>query len=166
MEFKDLYLKRRTCRSYKPIEVEEDKLTYILDAGMHAPVSRGSYKDYLLYSLKGEKFERIISIIKNIREMDVSYNSKNVILLFSKNNSEVLANQDAGSIIENMCLAASDLDLGSTFSYSVARLIASSKECLEILNVPTDYKILSGMFVGYIDCPNMTNVDHVIKVIK
>ena len=166
MEFKDLYLKRRTCRSYKPTEVEEDKLTYILDAGMHAPVSRGSYKDYLLYSLKGEKFERIISIIKNVRGMDVSYNSKNVILLFSKNNSEVLANQDAGSIIENMCLAASDLDLGSTFSYSVARLIASSKECLEILNVPTDYKILSGMFVGYIDCPNMTNVDHVIKVIK
>ena len=166
MEFKDLYLKRRTCRSYKPIEVEEDKLTYILDAGMHAPVSRGSYKDYLLYSLKGEKYERIISIIKNVRGMDVSYNSKNVILLFSKNNSEVLANQDAGSIIENMCLAASDLDLGSTFSYSVARLIASSKECLEILNVPTDYKILSGMFVGYIDCPNMTNVDHVIKVIK
>ena len=166
MEFKDLYLKRRTCRSYKPIEVEEDKLTYILDAGMHAPVSRGSYKDYLLYSLKGEKFERIISIIKNVRGMDVSYNSKNVNLLFSKNNSEVLANQDAGSIIENMCLAASDLDLGSTFSYSVARLIASSKECLEILNVPTDYKILSGMFVGYIDCPNMTNVDHVIKVIK
>ena len=166
MEFKDLYLKRRTCRSYKPIEVEEYKLTYILDAGMHAPVSRGSYKDYLLYSLKGEKFERIISIIKNVRGMDVSYNSKNVILLFSKNNSEVLANQDAGSIIENMCLAASDLDLGSTFSYSVARLIASSKECLEILNVPTDYKILSGMFVGYIDCPNMTNVDHVIKVIK
>ena len=166
MEFKDLYLKRRTCRSYKPIEVEEDKLTYILDAGMHAPVSRGSYKDYLLYSLKGEKFERIISLIKNVRGMDVSYNSKNVILLFSKNNSEVLANQDAGSIIENMCLAASDLDLGSTFSYSVARLIASSKECLEILNVPTDYKILSGMFVGYIDCPNMTNVDHVIKVIK
>ena len=166
MEFKDLYLKRRTCRSYEPIEVEEDKLTYILDAGMHAPVSRGSYKDYLLYSLKGEKFERIISIIKNVRGMDVSYNSKNVILLFSKNNSEVLANQDAGSIIENMCLAASDLDLGSTFSYSVARLIASSKECLEILNVPTDYKILSGMFVGYIDCPNMTNVDHVIKVIK
>ena len=166
MEFKDLYLKRRTCRSYKPIEVEEDKLTFILDAGMHAPVSRGSYKDYLLYSLKGEKFERIISIIKNVRGIDVSYNSKNVILLFSKNNSEVLANQDAGSIIENMCLAASDLDLGSTFSYSVARLIASSKECLEILNVPTDYKILSGMFVGYIDCPNMTNVDHVIKVIK
>lgn len=166
MEFKDLYLKRRTCRSYKPIEVEEDKLTFILDAGMHAPVSRGSYKDYLLYSLKGEKFERIISIIKNVRGMDISYNSKNVILLFSKNNSEVLANQDAGSIIENMCLAASDLDLGSTFSYSVARLIASSKECLEILNVPTDYKILSGMFVGYIDCPNMTNVDHVIKVIK
>ena len=166
MVFKDLYLKRRTCRSYKPIEVEEDKLTYILDAGMHAPVSRGSYKDYLLYSLKGEKFERIISIIKNVRGMDVSYNSKNVILLFSKNNSEVLANQDAGSIIENMCLAASDLDLGSTFSYSVARLIASSKECLEILNVPTEYKILSGMFVGYIDCPNMTNVDHVIKVIK
>ena len=166
MEFKDLYLKRRTCRSYKPIEVEEDKLTYILDAGMHAPVSRGSYKDYLLYSLKGEKFERIISIIKNVRGMDVSYKSKNVILLFSKNNSEVLANQDAGSIIENMCLAASDLDLGSTFSYSVARLIAASKECLEILNVPTEYKILSGMFVGYIDCPNMTNVDHVIKVIK
>ena len=166
MEFKDLYLKRRTCRSYKPIEVEEDKLAYILDAGMHAPVSRGSYKDYLLYSLKGEKFERIISIIKNVRGMDVSYNSKNVILLFSKNNSEVLAIQDAGSIIENMCLAASDLDLGSTFSYSVARLIASSKECLEILNVPTEYKILSGMFVGYIDCPNMTNVDHVIKVIK
>ena len=166
MEFKDLYLKRRTCRSYKPIEVEEDKLTYILDAGMHAPVSRCSYNDYLLYSLKGEKFERIISIIKNVRGIDVSYNSKNVILLFSKNNSEVLANQDAGSIIENMCLAASDLDLGSTFSYSVARLIASSKECLEILNVPTDYKILSGMFVGYIDCPNMTNVDHVIKVIK
>lgn len=28
MEFKDLYLKRRTCRSYKPIEVEENKLTY------------------------------------------------------------------------------------------------------------------------------------------
>ena len=166
MEFKDLYLKRRTCRSYEPIELEEDKLTYILDAGMHAPVSRGSYNDYLLYSLKGEKFERIISIIKNVRGMDVSYNSKNVILLFSKNNSEVLANQDAGSIIENMCLAASDLDLGSTFSYSVARLIASSKECLEILNVPTEYKILSGMFVGYIDCPNMTNVDHVIKVIK
>ena len=166
MEFKDLYLKRRTCRSYKPIEVEEDKLTYILDAGMHAPVSRCSYNDYLLYSLKGEKFERIISIIKNVRGMDVSYNSKNVILLFSKNNSEVLANQVAGSIIENMCLAASDLDLGSTFSYSVARLIASSKECLEILNVPTEYKILSGMFVGYIDCPNMTNVDHVIKVIK
>ena len=166
MEFKDLYLKRRTCRSYKPIELEEDKLTYILDAGMHAPVSRGSYNDYLLYSLKGEKFERIISIIKNVRGMDVSYNSKNVILLFSKNNSEVLANQDAGSIIENMCLAASDLDLGSTFSYSVARLIAASKECLEILNVPTDYKILSGMFVGYIDCQAMTNVDHVIKVIK
>ena len=24
MEFKDLYLKRRTCRSYEPIEVEEE----------------------------------------------------------------------------------------------------------------------------------------------
>lgn len=166
MEFKDLYLKRRTCRSYKPVAIEDDKLSYILDAGMHAPVSRGSYNDYLFYSLKGEKFEKIIFLIKETRGMDVSYNAKNVILLFSKNNNEVLANLDAGSIIENMCLAATDLSLGSTFSYSVARLILASKECLDILNVPNEYKLLSGIFIGYIDKENNSEVIHSIKVIE
>ena len=166
MEFKDLYLKRRTCRSYVSKNVEEEKINYILDAGMHAPVSRCAYKDYILYSLKGEKFEKVISIIKETRGMDISYGSKNVILVYSRNNSVELANQDAGSIIENMCLAASDLSLGSTFSYSVARLIQASIECQEILNVPSEFKVLSGVFVGYIDIPNMTVVDHSIKVIE
>ena len=88
MEFKDLYLKRRTCRSYKPIEVEEDKLTYILDAGMHAPVSRGSYKDYLLYSLKGEKFELNESSIYT--SLMPSNSNKLNKYLVSKSNEDIL----------------------------------------------------------------------------
>ncbi len=166
MEFKELYLKRRTCRHYKDQEVKKEDLDLIMDAGMHAPVAMGAYDQVMFYNLKGEKLTHVLDVIKQVRGIDPSYGAKNLILVLHKEKHIALVNQDTGSIIENMCLMATDLGLGSVFSYSIGRLILETGDLFRYLEIPTDYSVLAGFFVGYRSEEETKVVKHEIKVIE
>ena len=166
MEFKELYLKRRTCRHYKDQEVDQKDLDLIMDAGMHAPVAKGAYDKIAFYNLKSEKLNHILEVIKKERGVDPSYGAKNLILVLHKEKHIALVNQDTGSIIENMCLMATDLGLGSVFSYSVGQLILVTGDLFKYLEIPAEYDILAGIFVGYRAAEETKVVKHEIKIIQ
>lgn len=166
MDFKELYLKRRSCRFYNDEEVSEADLKLILDAGMHAPVARGAYGDLVLYSLKGEKLKYVIDKIKEKRGIDPSYGAKNLVLVLHKGKKTDLVNQDAGCVIENMCLMATDLGLGNVFSYSVGQLIILDEDIVKFLGIEPEYTVTAGVFLGHRSSDEVKVVEHKIKVIE
>jgi len=166
MDFKELYLKRRSCRFYSNEEVNEADLKLILDAGMHAPVARGAYGDLLLYSLKGEKLKFVIDKIKEKRGIDPSYGAANLVLVLHKGKKIELVNQDTGCIIENMCLMATELGLGNVFSYSVGQLIILDEEIVKYLGIKPEYTVTAGVFLGHRSSEEVKVVEHKIEVIE
>lgn len=162
MELDEVIIARRSCRYYLPNEVEEDKINLILKAGMFAPVACRRYENILLYVLKGEKLK---SLVKAHSFSSKIYGAPLVIMVLHKENNVELRNEDAGAIIQNMCLKATDLGLGSVFNYSIAQEIKNNPQTIDYLKILNKYDVVAGVAIGYKSSEKTKNIKHEIKVI-
>ena len=60
---------------------------------------------------------------------------------------------NAGCVIENMCLAAADLGLGSCYIWGALKKLRNRPEVVAKLNLPEGYEILSAFVCGYPKTP-------------
>lgn len=162
MELYEAIIARRSCRFYLSTEVEEDKIDLILRAGMFAPVACGRYENILLYVLKGEKLK---SLAKTHSFSNKIYKAPLVIMVLHKEKNSELRNEDAGAIIDNMCLKATDLGLGSVFNYSIAQEIKNNPQIMDYLKIPHQYDVVAGIAIGYKLNNKVKKVKHEIKII-
>lgn len=165
MEFNELYKERRSNRFYLDKEVKETDISLLLDAGMHAPVARGRYEDIKLYCLKGERIKDLMNEIKKVSGIDPSFKAPLLILVVHRGKNIDLINQDCGCILENICLEAANLGLGSVYSYTVARLIKSSDYLKEYLKIDGNSQVLAGAFIGYKSSDVVSDAVHKIEVV-
>jgi len=84
--------------------------------------------------------------------MHPSYGAPTLILVSGKTRpegSDELQYSNAGCIMQNMALEATELGLGSVYLKGMISAIEKNKEICEELNLPKDYIPIAALAVGY-----------------
>lgn len=141
--------KRRSIRTYKDISISKEIIEDILNCGMLAPSAKNRQPWYFIV-VSGEIKDKIISIMcdevtKESIKYDNGYNNSVVstanvikeapilILIFKEkdNNWIISDNLSIGACVENMCLRATELGLGTLW---IRDIVYTSEQIASYLN--------------------------------
>ena len=148
---------RKSTRSYQPKQIPEDVLQTILKAGCAAPVAMAKYdslhitvvqKQELLDSinaLTADAMEKAFGMRKN-----TDFGAKTLIFVSStpvhRMGFEYI---NAGIVMENMVLAATDLGIDSVILGGAPAAVAQDADLVKALGIPDGFSPLLGVFLGY-----------------
>ena len=159
----NLFEKRRSNRflSNKPLKEEEKQS--ILRAGELAPIALGKYGDIILNIFEGEELEKLKKVYKETLNRDIYYDGSFFVLVTQKDAPIQLSNQNAGAIIENMLLEATELNIGSVFIFQPVRGALEYPNLMKALKVEEGYTPISGAIFGYKTSEEVRPLIHEIK---
>ena len=169
----DAIMTRRSTRSYKPDAVESEKLEKIIEAGRFAPSGGNNQTNHFLVVQDKNVLQKLAKLAQDaFAKMEVDENTysslKSSILQSKKGNYVfyynapvliIVANQkdygnniaDCNVAIENMLIAANDLDLGSCYINQLHWLNEDEKilSYLQELGLKENERVYASMVVGY-----------------
>lgn len=169
----DAIITRRSTRSYKPDAVESEKLNKVIEAGRFAPSGGNNQTNHFLVVRDKAVLEKLATLAENaFAKMEVTeetYSSLKTSILLSKKggyvfyyNAPVLiivANQkdygnnlaDCAVAVENMMIAANELDLGSCWINQIHWLTEDEKilSYLRELGLKENERVYASMALGY-----------------
>ena len=169
----DAIITRRSTRSYKPDAVERDKLEKIIEAGRFAPSGGNNQTNHFFVVQDKKILDKLATLAQEaFAKMEVTpetYSSLKTSILLSKKggyvfhyNAPVLiivANQknygnnmaDCAVAVENMMIAANELDLGSWWINQIHWLTEDEKifSCLRELGMKENERVFASMALGY-----------------
>ena len=164
---------RRSTRSYKPDAVEREKLEKIIEAGRYAPSGGNNQSNHFIVIQNNEVLQKLAKLAEEaFAKMEVTentYSSLKSSILQSKKGGYIfyykapvliiVANQkdygnniaDCNVAIENMLIAANDLDLGSCYINQLHWLNEDEKilPYLQELGLKENERVYASMVVGY-----------------
>lgn len=165
MEFKETVFNRRSNRFLSSEKIDEKSIEYILSIAKRAPVALGRYSDINLLVVEGETLKLLQKKFVELNKIDNTFGSGLVIVVLHKGMKEDLRNQDAGIIGSHMCLAASDLNLGSVYLHSVVDMMNTNEEIkTKILNIPKPYEVMCAVTIGKITENKVREVAHDFQI--
>ncbi|MBR2937312.1 MAG: nitroreductase family protein [Oscillospiraceae bacterium] len=149
--------KRKSTRSYKPEQIPEDALQTILKAGCAAPIAMARYDSlHITVVQKQELLDRINAVTADMiaqmlgERKNVDFGAKTLILVSStpvhRPGTEYT---NAGIVVENMVLAATDLGIDSVILGGAPGAVARDAELMKALEIPEGFTPLLGAFFGY-----------------
>ncbi|MBQ6976192.1 MAG: nitroreductase [Selenomonadaceae bacterium] len=169
----DAIITRRSTRSYKPDAVERDKLEKIIEAGRFAPSGGNNQTNHFIVVQDKAVLQKLATLAQDaFAKMEVTpetYSSLKTSIMLSKKggyvfhyNAPVLiivANQknygnnmaDSAVAVENMMIAANELDLGSCWINQMHWLTEDEKifSCLRELGMKENERVFASMALGY-----------------
>ena len=146
MEFKEVVKNRYSCKKYSDRQVEEEKLTAILEAGRLAPTAKNLQEQHI-YVLRSEEALAKIDAVTPCRYgaptvLVVAFDKKNVFIYpGGRHDSGV---EDATIVATHMILAAADEGVDSCWVNFL-----DPEELARLLGLPEDEEILTAMDLGY-----------------
>ena len=153
MELLNAISSRRAIRSYKETPVKDCHLEQILKAGCAAPVGKGLYNHLRLTVIQNKGILRSISegLKANMGvDFDPLYNAPALILISAqKMPFPNIEYADAGYILQNMMLEATEQGLGSVVIWGSSMVVNAVPELKKALQIPEDYTAVSGIALGY-----------------
>jgi len=145
----DFILKRRSIRIFEARPVEEGKITTLLQAGMAAPSAMNSQPWEFVVVTEESILQRLRAAMEYGKMVAplviVPLGSPKVASNFS---AETFWVQDCVAAVENILIAAANIDLGAVWVgvYPRQRRMAAVRE---ILNIPADTFPLCLLHIGY-----------------
>ena len=149
--------KRVSTRAYTTQQIPEEALQTILDAGCAAPVAMAQYE--ALHITVVQNRELIKKIQDTGAEMmfkmtglrkDMDYGEQTMIIISSMPPLRPgMEFTNAGCIIENMVLAATDLGIDSVVLAGAPSALALNEQLQRELNIPEGFKPILGASFGY-----------------
>lgn len=165
MECLDLFKKRRSFRELSDENLNKDDIEAILQAGMLAPVARGRYDTLIINVYENDKLEKIKKEFLNYLGRDIFFNGSLFILISQKDETDDLMNLNAGAILENMLLEATNRNIGSVFVYSPIRIMRSKNDLYSLFDLKEGYKPIAGAVFGKKVSSKTTKLEHKIEVV-
>ncbi len=148
---------RKSVRNYKPEQIPEKSLDIILKAGVQAPVASAKYDSLhitvvqnpdLLKRIMDATSDAVYKITKTRQNMD--FGAPTFILISSAPAMMPgIEYANAGCVLENMVLAATDQEIDSIIWGGAAVAVKQSPELKELLNIPDGYEPLLCASFGY-----------------
>ncbi|MDL2254248.1 nitroreductase family protein [Ruminococcaceae bacterium OttesenSCG-928-I18] len=158
MELKEALARRRSVRSYNGRSVSDEDLEAILKAGCAAPIGMRAYDTiHLTVVQKKEALDEIREMVARATDNNPAYNptygAKTLVLVSARPRGDSLQMErcDAGCILENMLLQATELGIGSVYLLSVGLAFEEGSPMYEKLQIPGGFKFVSGAAFGYTD---------------
>ena len=160
-----------SCRSFNSEPIPEDKLEAILKAGMSAPVGMGVYNSMQLTVIQKKKLitkigDAVIEAVTKMmgKPMDKHF-GENVLVILSAAPTKMpgLEFANAGTVLENMAIAASRFGINSIIHGNVS-IAAQNAEILKELNIPEGLKPVLGISLGYAKNPESPK-EHTIAAV-
>lgn len=150
-------MKRKSIRNYKPEQISEEALEAILKAGMAAPVALAAYDSLHITVVQNEQL--ITDIFDEAQDMvyaaigirkSLDYGAKTLIVVSSKPAHRVgMDYANAGIVIENMVLAATDMGIDSCVMGAPIAALAENKKLSDKVGVPAGFTPVLGAVFGY-----------------
>ena len=143
---------RRSCRTYKPDRVEEDKLNAIIEAGTYAATGMGKQSPIIIVVENKEIRDKLSKMNAKIMGMDIDpfYGAPELLIVLA--NKEIPTYVYDGSLVMgNMMNAAADLGVTSCWVHRAKEEFESEegKAILKELGIEGDYEGIGHLILGY-----------------
>ena len=145
----DIIYKRRSIRVFERREVEKEKITELLQAGMSAPsASNGQPWEFVVVT----ESDRLAKLQEKLEHG--KYNAPLAIAVLAnlaiakKESSYRFWVQDCSAAVENILISAVGLELGSVWIGAYPKENVA-KTIHEILEIPEDIHVLNLIYIGY-----------------
>lgn len=155
MELMKAIALRKSTRSYKSEQINDEALNTIINAGCAAPVGNGAYDTVHLTIIQNSALlNKIAKTSANIfgnPNANPLYGAPTLVIISGKPNDKFpnaeIAN--AACIIENMALAATNIGIGSVYLLGIISAFHEDKELLSSLDLPESFIPASAVALGY-----------------
>lgn len=152
MGFQEILEKRKTTREYKSEKISKDIIDKLLNSAKKSPVGMHNDEGYVIISISSTEILKAIteeSIEKGAKK-DPLYGVPLVILVCKTEKAiNTLAEFDAGIIIENIHLKATELELGSVILKGFVGLLGNDAKYLKMININEKIEPLIAIGIGY-----------------
>ncbi len=143
---------RRSIRKFKPVQIKEEELNTILNAGMYAP-SGANQQSALLVVIQDKETLKKLSVMNAAvlgKDMDPYYGAPTLILVFA-DKSKITPIEDGSLALGNMFNAAASLGIGSCWVHRTKQMFETQegKEFLKKWGVTGDYIGVGSCILGY-----------------
>lgn len=144
---------RKSCRSYKPVQLKEEDLQAILRAGTYAATGMGKQSPKIIVLQRSEdiaKLERMNAAILGNPEAKPFYGAPTVCIVLAKADM-FTAVEDGSCVIANLMNAAWSIGVGSCWIHRAREEFASEegKALLKQWGVEGDYIGVGHCILGY-----------------
>lgn len=151
----ELIKTRRSCRRYRPAQIEDRELAAVLEAGTFAPTSMGRKDPWIVAVQRPDLLDRLARMNAEIMgsKGNPYYDAPTVVLVFAPADSRN-AVQDASCVLENMMLAAHALGLGSCWINREIEMFRTSEGrdlMVRELGLPEGLTGVGAISLGYPD---------------
>ena len=157
MQTLEAIAKRKSTRNYKSEQIPEDALQAILKAGCASPVAMANYdslhitvvqSQQMLNRINDAAAEMLFQLLGVRKNGD--YGAKTMVIVSSTPIHRAGTDHaNAGIVVENMVLAATDMGIDSVILGAAPAAVAQDKELMKALGIPEGYVPLLGAFFGY-----------------
>jgi nitroreductase len=145
---------RKSTRGFKPEQIPDAALEAVLAAGTQAPVGMAAFDSIHFTVIQDAALLKKISdaATKNTERegQDIYYGAPTVIVVSSKEQPiPELAFANAGTIVENFLLAATDLGINSVYVFGSMMGFRNDPGLAAEAGIPEGYKPVSSAALGY-----------------
>ena len=151
MDFYDVLSKRVSTRKFTDEKISEEDIKILLDAANKAPIAMGQYDSSRLTVIEDRDLIKEISQEYKYftgKDSDALYNAP-VFIIFSSNKDNTSKYEDAGCVLENIALAATNLNLGSCYIRGLVNKLGNEAKYIDKLMLDRGYYPVSGIIVGH-----------------
>lgn len=161
-------LERRSIRAFKPEQIPEREINWIVEAGLYAATSRNKQPWFFSIVQKQSILDKLTrGTLETMRTTNIEqykikaqdpryspfYNAPTVIFLAGRDGDES-SPIDCANAAQNMCVAAYSLGLGSCYLRGFRQAFENPGLEAEInreLGLPAGYSIIYAVAIGYAD---------------
>ena len=147
---------RRSCRSYRPELIEEEKLNAIIEAGTYAATGMGRQSPIIIAvtdrALR-DKLSRMNAAVMG-RDMDPFYGAPELLIVLADREVPTYL-YDGSLVMGNMMNAAADLGVGSCWIHRAKQEFDSpeGQALLRELGIQGNYEGIGHLILGYAASP-------------
>ena len=162
-------LKRRSTKKYKDIQVPDELLDQVLEAGLYAPAGRNN-QNVICVAVRDQKIRdqlsRMNGEIMNV-QIDPFYGAPCVIVVFADSEGTTWV-EDGSLVLGNMLNAAESLGLGACWVHRARQMFESEegKSLMKQWGLPETMKAIGNCILGYKDAEPMEKPRKEGRIIK
>ncbi len=154
MEFTQALSLRQSNRAFTDEQLTAQEVDALLQAAMSAPTAMARYERVHLTVVQDAA---VLAELNQLFQKTVgddnaypTYHAPTLIYVStSLEDEDILAGANAGCIMENMLLAATDLGLASVYLFGVSQALQGQPRVAELLKLPEGFRTVSAIAVGH-----------------